>query len=133
MYLRDAIARMPDVAEVSRVYESVAMGGPAQPPYLNMVLKLETGLPPRSVFEAGIGCEYMAFRKRDKKWGPRTLDVDLLLYGRIELDTEDLVIPHPRMWERPFVLAPLADVGRELVTQDQEDWARAQVEMLGEL
>jgi 2-amino-4-hydroxy-6-hydroxymethyldihydropteridine diphosphokinase len=109
--LRAAIAGMPDVVAVSPVYETQPMGGsPDQPPYLNLVVKLDTDLSPRELLQVANRLEADAGRVRAEKNGPRTLDVDVLLVGDLHVDDPDLVVPHPRMWERRFVLAPLADL-----------------------
>lgn len=110
-HLRDAIAAMPDVVDVSPVYETEPVGGPpGQSPYLNVVVALDTELSPRQLLELGRGLEEAAGRVRTVKDGPRTLDVDVLLVGDLRVNEPDLVVPHPRMWQRRFVLAPLADV-----------------------
>lgn len=110
-HLRSAIAALPDVVEVSPVYETEPVGGPpGQSPYLNVVVALDTELTPRALLELGRRLEESAGRVRTVKDGPRTLDVDVLLVGDLRVDEPDLVVPHPRMWQRRFVLAPLADL-----------------------
>lgn len=115
-FIDDAIAAMPDVVAVSNIYETDPVGGPdGQPPYLNAVVELDTGLSPRQLLELCQRLEQEAGRVRAERWGPRTLDVDVLLVGDLVVDEPDLVVPHPRMWERDFVLRPLADLAPELV------------------
>jgi 2-amino-4-hydroxy-6-hydroxymethyldihydropteridine diphosphokinase len=110
-HLRAAVAALPDVAAVSPVYETEPVGGPAgQSPYLNVVVALDTDLSPRELLEVGRQLESAAARVRAEPNGPRTLDVDVLLVGDLTVHDDDLVVPHPRMWERRFVLAPLADL-----------------------
>jgi dihydroneopterin aldolase / 2-amino-4-hydroxy-6-hydroxymethyldihydropteridine diphosphokinase len=110
-HLRDAVAALPDVVAVSPVYESDPVGGPpGQPPYLNLVVALDTALSPRELLEVARGLEEAAGRIRTVKDGPRTLDVDVLAAGGACVDDPDLVVPHPRLWGRRFVLAPLADL-----------------------
>jgi len=110
-HLQTAVDALPDVIAVSPVYETAAVGGPAgQPPYLNLVVELDTTLSPRDLLELGRRLETAAGRVRTEPNGPRTLDVDVLLVGDLRVDEPDLVIPHPRMWQRRFVLAPLADL-----------------------
>lgn len=110
-HLRSAIAALPDVVEISPVYETEPVGGPpGQSPYLNVVVALDTELTPRALLELGRRLEEAAGRVRTVKDGPRTLDVDVLLVGDLRVDEPDLVVPHPRMWQRRFVLAPLADL-----------------------
>jgi len=110
-HLRTAIAALPDVVDVSPVYETEPVGGPpGQSPYLNVVVALDTELTPRQLLELANTLEQAAGRVRTEKDGPRTLDVDVLIVGDLKVDEPDLVVPHPRMWQRRFVLAPLADL-----------------------
>jgi 2-amino-4-hydroxy-6-hydroxymethyldihydropteridine diphosphokinase len=113
----DELARVPGVLVValSRVYESAPVGGPPQDPYLNAVVAIETDLDPHELLHRGQQIEQLAARERVERWGPRTLDVDVLLMDGTRLETDELTIPHPRMWERGFVLAPLRDVAPHLV------------------
>lgn len=104
-----------DVVEVSRVYETEPIGGPPQDPYLNAVLAIETELDPYALLALAQQIERDAQRVRAERWGPRTLDIDVLLYDDVRLDDPDLTLPHPRIWERGFVLAPLRDVAPALV------------------
>lgn len=109
--LRRAVDALPDVVAVSPVYETEPVGGPpGQEPYLNLVVALETERSPRQLLELAHDLEDAAGRVRKERHGPRTLDVDVLLVGSLCVDEPDLVVPHPRMWERRFVLAPLADL-----------------------
>jgi 2-amino-4-hydroxy-6-hydroxymethyldihydropteridine diphosphokinase len=115
-YLADAIAGLPDVVAVSPVYESDPVGGPpGQGPFLNAVVELRTAHGPHALLEAARRAEAGAGRVREERWGPRTLDVDVLLVGDLTVDDDDeLTVPHPRMWERAFVLVPLADLAPEI-------------------
>lgn len=115
-YLRAGVARIPDVVAVSQVYETDPVGGPlGQGAYLNCVVELRTKLTPRELLGIAQAAEAEANRVRIERWGPRTLDVDVLLVGDEVVDEPDLTVPHPRMWERGFVLVPLADLAPELV------------------
>ena len=110
-HLRAAIAALPDVVAVSPVYETAPVGGPpGQSAYLNLVVALETDLSPRDLLDLANRLEEVAGRVRAEPNGPRTLDVDVLLVGDLVVRDDDLVVPHPRMWQRRFVLAPLADL-----------------------
>lgn len=110
-HLRQAVAGLPDVVAVSPVYETEPVGGPAgQGPYLNLVVALDTDRSPRQLLDLAHQLEAAAGRVRTEHHGPRTLDVDVLLVGDLCINEPDLVVPHPRMWERRFVLAPLADL-----------------------
>jgi 2-amino-4-hydroxy-6-hydroxymethyldihydropteridine diphosphokinase len=113
--LRGAVASMPDVVAVSPVYETDPVGGPEQGAFLNAVVELETERTPHELLELCQRLEADAERVRIERWGPRTLDVDVLLVGDLVVDDPDLVVPHPRMWERRFVLAPLADLAPDVV------------------
>jgi 2-amino-4-hydroxy-6-hydroxymethyldihydropteridine diphosphokinase len=99
-----------DVVAVSPVYETAPVGGPEQPDYLNAVVAVDTARSPRALLELAHAIEAHAVRVRTVRWGPRTLDVDVLLVGDERVDEPDLVVPHPRMTERAFVVVPLADL-----------------------
>ncbi len=104
------------ILQVSPVYRSAAVGPGEQPDYLNAVLALETALPPRQLLLALQGIEHTQGRVRGERWGPRTLDLDILLYNEHIINTPELTVPHRAMAERNFVLYPLFDlVGREMV------------------
>jgi 2-amino-4-hydroxy-6-hydroxymethyldihydropteridine diphosphokinase len=132
--LRRAVAALPDVVAVSPVYETDPVGGPpGQAPYLNLVVELRTALTARELLELGRRLEAEAGRVRGERFGPRTLDVDVLLAGDHSIEEPDLVVPHPRMWERRFVVAPLADLAPELVPGGWERRVSGQVRKLGTL
>lgn len=115
-HLAEAVAGLPDLVAVSPLYQSEPVGGPpGQGPYLNLVAELGTEMTPRQLLALCHHLEEAAGRVRKERWGPRTLDVDVLLVGDLVLEEADLVVPHPRMWERAFVVAPLADLAPELV------------------
>lgn len=116
--LRAAVEALPDVVAVSPVYETDPVGGPpGQSPYLNLVVELDTELSPRQLLDVAHRLEGDAGRVRAERDGPRTLDVDVLLVGDLTVNEHDLVVPHPRMWQRRFVLAPLADLATGDVTR----------------
>ncbi|MCG2624238.1 2-amino-4-hydroxy-6-hydroxymethyldihydropteridine diphosphokinase [Arthrobacter sp. I2-34] len=95
--------------EVSPVVQTKPVGGPAdQPDYLNMVIEVETDLAPFELLAHCQAVENKHHRARDVRWGPRTLDIDIITYGDLVLDDERLTIPHPRAAERAFVLQPWA-------------------------
>lgn len=116
-HLRAAVAGLPDVVAVSPVYETDPVGGPEQGAYLNAVVELDTDLSPRQLLELGQRLEAEAERVRVERWGPRTLDVDVLLVGDLVVDEPDLQVPHPLMWKRDFVLVPLRDLAPDLVPE----------------
>lgn len=115
------VAGMRDLGEsmailaCSSVYESQAVGDRDQGPFLNLVLLGTTERDPLELLAAAAEVEARSGRRRTRRWGPRTLDVDLILWGDRILDLPDLKVPHPRWMERSFVLAPLAEVGPDLV------------------
>lgn len=106
-----------ELLAVSSVYSTAPVGGPEQPDYLNAVVALATDLSPREVLDLAHTLEVAAHRERTVHWGPRTLDVDVLLYGDESIAEPDLMIPHPRMWERGFVVIPLAEIAPDLVSK----------------
>ncbi|MEZ0121840.1 MAG: 2-amino-4-hydroxy-6-hydroxymethyldihydropteridine diphosphokinase [Candidatus Reddybacter sp.] len=95
-------------------YQSIAIGPGSQPRYINTVAAIDTVLKPRTLLKALQGIEIQQGRKRIVRWGPRTLDIDILLYAKQTLNTRQLLIPHPRLGERNFVLYPLADIAPDL-------------------
>jgi 2-amino-4-hydroxy-6-hydroxymethyldihydropteridine diphosphokinase len=97
------------VMAVSQVYETAPVGGPEQGPYLNAVAVLETDRSARDLLELLLVTEDGLGRVRGERWGPRTLDLDLLLYDGPPIDSPELTVPHPRAKERAFVLVPLVD------------------------
>ena len=101
------------VDAVSSVYETAAIG-PEQPDYLNAVARVETVLSPMALLGVLHGLEDAAGRTRGQRWGPRTLDLDLLLFGDLVIETPMLSLPHPRLAERHFVLVPLCELNPEL-------------------
>jgi 2-amino-4-hydroxy-6-hydroxymethyldihydropteridine diphosphokinase len=117
-----AATRDVSVVELSRVYETDPVGGPDQGRYLNAVVAIDTVLSARELLAVAQRAESDARRVRGERWGPRTLDVDILLVGDAEIRDADLVVPHPRMWERGFVLAPLHDVAPGLVEVPPGGW-----------
>lgn len=128
-YLRDAVATLgPMVQQVSPVYETDPVGGPEQDRYLNLVVELATDLEPRALLAVCHRLETGAGRVRDERWGPRTLDVDILLIEGVTVDDPDLQVPHPRWRERRFVLRPLADIAPDLVDPDDLDHAEGHVD-----
>jgi 2-amino-4-hydroxy-6-hydroxymethyldihydropteridine diphosphokinase len=107
-----AIGRLPDtdVLAISPVYETDPVGGPAQPDYLNAVLEVETGLRPEELLDAAHRIEAESGRVRAERFGPRTLDIDIISYAGEVSDDPVLTLPHPRAHERAFVLAPWHDI-----------------------
>ena len=113
-YLKDAVASIEDCVAVSGVYETEPVGGPEQGHYLNAVVELDTRRSARGLLELCRALESSAERVRETRWGPRTLDVDVLWVDGETVDQLDLVVPHPRMFERAFVMAPLQELAPDL-------------------
>ena len=120
-YLQRAVDALHDhpkirVDAVSSVYETEPVGGPEQEAYLNVVARVATLLSPRRLLIAGAEIEQALGRVREERWGPRTIDIDILLYGNATVRRRRLQIPHPRLVERPFALVPLMEVapGKQL-------------------
>jgi len=123
-----------DVVGVSPLYETEPVGGPdGQGPYLNLVVELFTTDTPWALLERCRAVEAAAGRVRTVRWGPRTLDADVLWVEGWQVDTEDLTVPHPRLWERRFVVQPLADLAPDLVTSDQLRGSGGEVAAVGSL
>ena len=116
-HLRAAVAALPDVVGVSDAYETEPVGGVEQDPFLNIVVELDTTLTPRELLQVCREREAAADRIRVVRWGPRTLDVDVLWVDGEQVADPDLEVPHPRMFERAFVLVPLADLAPDLLPE----------------
>ncbi|HHV60159.1 MAG TPA: 2-amino-4-hydroxy-6-hydroxymethyldihydropteridine diphosphokinase [Clostridiaceae bacterium] len=108
----ECIGRIPGtrIVKASDIYETDPVGYTEQGKFLNMVVSVETGLEPRDMLKELQDIENLLKRDRVLKWGPRTIDLDILLYDDLTVSSENLTIPHPRMFERAFVLVPLKDV-----------------------
>ena len=113
-YLRFGLERLSNVVAQSQVFETDPVGGPDnQGPYLNMVAVIDTDLDPYALLRRLLQIEAEAHRVRIERWGPRTLDLDLLFYDDVTINSEELIVPHPRFAERRFVLEPLSEVAPE--------------------
>ena len=113
--IRAALAALPDVVAVSELRETAPVGVVDQPPFLNGAAALETELSPRELLDALLEVERGLGRERRERWGPRTIDLDLLLHGDDVVDEPGLTVPHPRLHERRFALEPLLDLDPDLV------------------
>jgi len=118
-YLKFAVGELGNVVAMSQVFETEPVGGPDdQGAYLNMVVKVHTALDPYAFIRRCQRIEANALRQRIVHWGPRTLDVDMLFYDDVHIDSEHLTVPHPRINERRFVLTPLSEVAPERCPAD---------------
>ena len=109
-HLNFALAHLPGVEAVSPRYVTAPWGNTDQPAFVNACLRLHTQLTPHALLALLLDIEQRAGRERGERWGPRTLDLDLLAYDRLQLHDDDLQLPHPRIGERAFVLIPLRDL-----------------------
>jgi 2-amino-4-hydroxy-6-hydroxymethyldihydropteridine diphosphokinase len=108
----ERLAKNPEIKlqTVSALYHTPPWGKTDQPAFLNAAVKIETGLSPTALLKIALGVERELGRERGERWGPRTIDIDILLFGTDLVDQPGLRIPHPRLKERAFALAPLVDV-----------------------
>ena len=127
----DALALVPGIRplRLSKLYRTAPWGYADQPDFINACGLIETSLSPEALLGVCLGVEAGMGRVRQIKNGPRVIDVDLLLYEGETRDTEELILPHPRMWERTFVLEPLLDVAE---TPELQDRIRTSLQQLGE-
>jgi 2-amino-4-hydroxy-6-hydroxymethyldihydropteridine diphosphokinase len=111
----DALFDAPglDFVALSPVYETAPVGGPEQPDFLNVILMADTRLSPETLLERVLSIEDAMERVRAVRWGPRTLDIDIVRFGDIASDDPALTLPHPRAHERAFVLVPWSDIDPE--------------------
>lgn len=117
--LRQAVSQLANhpaitVTRISSLYETDPVGFTDQEPFLNMVVQLETEVEALALLDVCQEVEQNLNRERLIRWGPRTIDLDILLYNREEWETERLIVPHPRMYERAFVMVPLLEVNPDL-------------------
>lgn len=99
----------------SCIYKTAAWGNSAQPDFLNMVVEVQFNQGPQALLKRTMDIERAMGRKREEKWGPRTIDIDILFYGTEIIETESLTVPHPRIEQRMFALAPLAEIRPDFV------------------
>ena len=110
------------VRAVSPVYETDPVGGPVQDDFLNAVIEIETDRSPHQLLVIAHAAEAASDRVRVERWGPRTLDVDIVFIDGVTVDEPDLTVPHPRWRERDFVLAPMHDLAPDLVEVPRDGW-----------
>ncbi len=113
LYIDSAVAELAKVIEITHLstnHETDPVGGPEQPKYLNAIAIAETELDPRELLIVMLEIENKLGRKREVHWGPRTIDLDLIVFGYEIIDSEVLVLPHPRAHERKFVLEPWLEI-----------------------
>jgi len=107
--------RIAPIEQKSQIYQTAAWGIEDQAPFLNMVIKLSTLLGPKAILKAVLAIEADMGRERKQKWGERLIDIDILFFGNQILETPELIIPHPFIQERNFVLVPMAELAPDFV------------------
>ncbi|MFD2831605.1 2-amino-4-hydroxy-6-hydroxymethyldihydropteridine diphosphokinase [Corticicoccus populi] len=112
----DALDNQLDISVTRRsdIHETKPYGNTEQPDFLNMCLEIETRMSPLSLLETVLGIEHLLGRVRTEVWGPRVIDIDILLYEDLELQLDDLSIPHHEMHKRGFVLEPLSEIAGQV-------------------
>jgi len=119
LFLNQAITHIETeiapVLKASSLYETQSWGKTDAPDYLNQVIMLQTNLPAQTVLQKILSIEKILERRREEKWGPRTIDIDILFYGDVIVNEADLQIPHPQLHKRRFTLEPLAEIAGDLV------------------
>lgn len=123
--LMDAIKHLLDYSQIelvnySSIYETDPVGYEDQDLFLNMVIEIRTAFSAMELLDVCLKTELVLGRKREIKWGPRTIDLDILLYNQENIETEKLVVPHPRMLERAFVMIPLLETNRNISIPEME-------------
>ena len=123
--IQEALRKLGDLptiqlVRVSSVYETAPVGVTDQPDFLNLVIAVRTSLAPPALLGALLNIENQMGRVRTERWGPRVIDLDLLLYGGERVSLPELTVPHPRLRERAFVLTPLAEIAPELALPGDE-------------
>jgi 2-amino-4-hydroxy-6-hydroxymethyldihydropteridine diphosphokinase len=130
--LDEAVRRFADGTAVELIarssdYRTAPWGVTDQPPFINCAISVETALPPRALLDRALSVERELGRdrSRERRWGPRAIDIDLLAYDDLALNEPDLILPHPRLFERAFVLVPLAEIVPDLVVAGRRIGAAA--------
>lgn len=123
------------IEAISSIYETAPVGYVDQPSFLNIALLVKTNVNPNTVLRICQSIENELGRVRDIRWGPRVIDLDILLYNNDNIETDDLIVPHPRMFERAFVLVPLLEIAKqpfgEKLTQAEQALSQMDVEAEG--
>ncbi len=118
-YLQNALGELKKcrikILKTSSIYKTEPIGFKDQPEFFNIVIKGETGLSPDELLQTILNIEKKMVRKREKKWGPRIIDIDILLFNDFIIKKKDLIIPHPYMHKRNFVLIPLLEIAPDII------------------
>ncbi|MEA3510165.1 MAG: 2-amino-4-hydroxy-6-hydroxymethyldihydropteridine diphosphokinase [Actinomycetota bacterium] len=126
------LSAIGDIAEISSVYETAPVGGPEQDPFLNAVVLIDTARTPTALLRELLLIERSRGRVRHERWGPRTLDLDLILFDQRSIDEPGLTVPHPQIGYRRFVLEPLLEIwpdaampdGSRVTAVEESVWAQ---------
>ncbi|MEM7790658.1 MAG: 2-amino-4-hydroxy-6-hydroxymethyldihydropteridine diphosphokinase [Verrucomicrobiota bacterium] len=125
----ERLAEKPEltILHISPIYENRAIGMGDADPFLNAVAKLETSLAPEALLDVCLAVEDDLKRVRAESWIPRTIDIDLLVYEGVEIESEKLILPHPEIQARDFVARPLMDIAPDLVLRGKtiDEWVGA--------
>ncbi|MEZ5321253.1 MAG: 2-amino-4-hydroxy-6-hydroxymethyldihydropteridine diphosphokinase [Microthrixaceae bacterium] len=132
-HLLAAVESLPCVVAESDVFETAPVGGPRQDAFLNMVVELDTDLDPTALLGVCHRLEAAAHRVRRERWGPRTLDVDIIWIDGVTVESPVLQVPHPRWKQRRFVLAPLRQLAPDLVSEQDVELSDGAVSSVGPL
>jgi 2-amino-4-hydroxy-6-hydroxymethyldihydropteridine diphosphokinase len=129
----DTLQREPGlrVTASSRVWQTTPVGGPPQPDHLNAVIRVEADVSARDLLDAAHRVEARLGRVRMERWGARSIDVDILLFGDEQIDESDLVVPHPRLTQRAFVLVPLLELEPDPVIPGAPRWQEGRIDVSG--
>ena len=136
-YLNMAIALLINTNEIevekkSAIYETEPVGYQEQDQFLNMVIQVNTSLNPGELMDKCQRIERELGRKREIRWGPRTIDLDILTYNQENIESEHLIIPHPRIHERAFVLIPLAELDNQYILPNKQQSVSELLQLLPE-
>jgi 2-amino-4-hydroxy-6-hydroxymethyldihydropteridine diphosphokinase len=126
-HLRDALNSLPGIVAVSSVYETDPVGKTDQQSFLNLIVEIDTDLSPRQLLGVCHRLEAAAGRVRSERWGPRTLDVDIVWMEGVEIDDPQLKVPHAAWRDRRFVLAPMRELAPDLVSEKDVELADGRV------
>lgn len=132
-YLNQAVRLLSEhpsiqLVNYSSIYETDPVGYEEQEQFLNMVIEVKTSLRPDELLDECLATEQKFGRKRDIRWGPRTIDLDILLFNQENIETEKLIIPHPRMAERAFVMVPLLEINPDFQFPSKEKFLNVNIE-----
>ena len=136
-YLKEAITELGkhesiQVIDQSSIYQTVPVGYLDQADFLNMVIAIKTSLPSLELLDVCQTIEHNLGRERGIRFGPRTIDLDILVYNDENIKTERLTVPHPRMYERAFVLVPLLEIAPNLILSKQDRTVKVYLDQLSQ-